>query len=90
MHLNISRGPMATGKTIRLRQTARDAGLTESQILIGTSFAEKELETLVIQRGLRGAKVICIDNCREEQLAYLERVKDRLCDSLTVHVVVTN
>ncbi|CAB5595891.1 Uncharacterised protein [Pseudomonas putida] len=90
MQLNISRGPKATGKTVRLRQTAMKAGIKEKNILIGTSYPDRELEAKVLQLALRGLKVICIDECREEQLAFLRRVKDRICNSVTVHVVVAN
>lgn len=79
-----------TGKTVRLRQTAKKAGIREKNILIGTSYMDGELEAKVLRLALRGLKVICIDECREEQLAYFRRVKDRICDSVTVHIVVTN
>ncbi|WJD60902.1 hypothetical protein [Pseudomonas kurunegalensis] len=90
MQLNISRGAKATGKTIRLRQTAKKAGIKEKNILIGTNYVDQELEQKVLQLALRGLKVICIDECREEQLAFLRRVKHRICNSVTVHVVVAN
>lgn len=90
MQLHISRGAPATGKTIRLRQTAKNAGIKESNILVGTSFADRELEAKVLQLALRGLKVICIDECREEQLAFLRRVKHRICNSVTVHAVAAN
>jgi len=51
---------------------------------------DQELEQKVLQLALRGLKVICIDECREEQLAFLRRVKHRICNSVTVHVVVAN
>lgn len=90
MQLNISRGERMTGKTIRLRQTAKKAGIKEKNILIGTSYQDQELEQKVLLLALRGLKVICIDECREEQLAFLRRVKDRICNSVTIHVVVAN
>jgi len=90
MQLNISRGPKATGKTIRLRKTAMKAGIKEKNILIGASYPNRELEAKVLQLALRGLKVICIDECREDQLAYFRRVKDLICNSVTVHVVVAN
>lgn len=90
MQLNISRGAPATGKTVRLRQTAKQARINERNILVGTSFVDRGLETKVLMLALRGVKVICIDECREEQLARLKRIKDRISNSVTVHVVVAN
>ncbi|WP_336332332.1 hypothetical protein [Pseudomonas putida] len=90
MQLHISRGPRMTGKTVRLRQTAKKAGIKEKNILVGTHYMDMELEQKVLQLALRGLKVICIDECREEQLAFLRRVKHRICNSVTVHVVVAN
>lgn len=90
MHLNISRGAPATGKTVRLRQTAKQARINERNILVGTNFLDRDLETKVLRLALRGVRVICIDDCREEQLAWLRRIKDRICNSVTVHVVVAN
>ncbi|MGJ3439600.1 hypothetical protein AAZU54_06315 [Pseudomonas sp. Je.1.5.c] len=90
MQLHISRGAPQTGKTVRLRQTAKNAGINEKNILIGTSYVDRELEAKVLVLALRGLKVICIDECREQQLAFLRRVKSRICNSVTVHVVVAN
>lgn len=90
MQLNISRGAPATGKTARLRQTAKQARINERNILVGTSFLDRDLETKVLKLALRGLKVICIDECREEQLAWFQGVKDRICNSVTIHIVVAN
>lgn len=90
MQLHISRGAKATGKTIRLRQTAKRAGLNESQILVGTSFLERDLEIEVLSRARSGAKVICIDECSEEQISGLRRIKARTNANVTVHAVVAN
>lgn len=90
MHLNVIRGPRMTGKTIRLRQTAKEAGIKEKNILVGTRYLGQELEQKVLVLALRGLKVICIDECQLEQLSFLRRIKHRICDSVTVHVVVAN
>lgn len=90
MQLNIYRGAPMTGKTVRLRQTAKRAGLKESQILVGTSFLARDLEIEVLARACNGAKVICIDECSKEQISGLRRIKARASADVTVHAVVAN
>lgn len=82
--------PKDDRQSIRLRQTAKEAGITNKNILIGTNYMDKDLEQKVLRLALRGIKVICIDECREEQVAFLRRIKDRICNSVTVHIVVAN
>lgn len=90
MQLNVERGPMATGKTIRLRQKAREAGQDEQQIITGAVYELADLELLVRHRISRGAKVICIDECSEKQIERLQHLKGDLPAALTIHAVVAN
>lgn len=90
MQLNVERGAPATGKTIRLRQAARQACQDEHQIISGNAYSESDLELLVRHRVSRGAKVICIDECSEQQIERLERLKGRVPADLTIHAVVAN
>ena len=55
MQLNVERGAPMTGKTIRLRQKAREAGQDEHQIIHGNAYDLADLELLVRHRIGRGA-----------------------------------
>ncbi|MDH4585613.1 hypothetical protein E8F20_27580 [Pseudomonas sp. BN415] len=89
MQLNVERGAPATGKTIRLIQTARASGQDEHQIITGNAYKPADLELLVRHRISRGAKVICIDECSEQHIECLQRLGGRLPDELTIHAVVS-
>lgn len=91
MQLNVERGAPMTGKTIRLRKKARDAGQDEHQIISGRAYDEPaDIELLVRHRISRGAKVICLDECSEEQIARLQGLKGNLPADLVIHAVVAN
>lgn len=90
MQLIVERGAPATGKTIRLRQLANSNGQGERQILVGRNCTEAELERSVRRLAGRGANVICIDDCSEEQIERLKHLQRRLPDNLTIHAVVAN
>lgn len=90
MQLNVSRGAPMTGKTIRLRKTARQAGQEESQIIHGNAYDEFDLEMVVRVRASNGFKVICIDECSEVQIRHLERLQRELPSDLSIHAVVAN
>lgn len=88
MQLNVERGAPATGKTTRLRATAHKAGQDEHQIISATSYTPSDLELLVRNRAGRGFKVVCVDECREEHIRHLARIKGSLPADLTIHAVV--
>ncbi|EOK5395672.1 hypothetical protein ACM6SP_004145 [Pseudomonas aeruginosa] len=90
MQLNVERGAPMTGKTIRLRQKAREAGQDEHQIIHGNAYSPADLELLVRHRISRGAKVICLDECSEEQIERLQGLKGDLPADLTINAVVAN
>lgn len=91
MQLNVDRGAPATGKTIRLREKAREAGQDQHQIINGSAYHKVEdLELLVRHRMSRGAKVICIDECTEQQIERLQQLTARLPDDLVIHAVVAS
>lgn len=90
MQLNVERGPMATGKTIRLRQIAKADGQSEEQILNGRNTSQMAMERKVRHLISRGAKVICIDECSEELIDRLQGLKGNLPSDLTIHAVVAN
>ncbi len=90
MQLNVERGAPATGKTIRLRQIAKADGQSERQILVGRHCTTAALERSIRRLAGRGANVICIDDCSEEQIARLQALKARLPGNLTIHAVVAN
>lgn len=90
MQLNEYRGAPATGKTIRLHQTTREAGQGEHQIIIGYAKKPSDLEQLVRRRISQGDKVICIDDCSEQQIERLRLLKGDLPCDLTIHAVVAN
>ncbi|MDF3188834.1 hypothetical protein [Pseudomonas paracarnis] len=90
MQLNVERGAPATGKTIRLRQIAQADGQRERQILVGRHSTTDALELSVWRLADRGANVICIDECSEEQIARLQVLQRRLPGNLTIHAVVAN
>ncbi|QEY74115.1 hypothetical protein [Pseudomonas denitrificans (nom. rej.)] len=90
MQLNVSRGASATGKTVRLRQTAAAAGQNQKDILVGRHLSTPAFKAVVWRRSNRGATVICIDECSEEQITILERYRNRMPDHLTIHAVVAN
>lgn len=90
MQLNVERGAPATGKSIRLQQKAREAGQDEHQIIRGNAYDLADLELLVRHRSSRGAKVICIDECSEEQIERLTALQASLPSELTIHAVVAN
>ncbi|WP_045158064.1 hypothetical protein [Stutzerimonas stutzeri] len=90
MQLNVERGAPMTGKTVRLRKKAREAGQDEHQIISGNPYDVADLELLVRHRAGRGARVICIDECSEEQIDRLKALQPRLPAELTIHAVVAN
>lgn len=90
MQLNVERGAPMTGKTIRLRKKAREAGQDEHQIISGNAYDVADLELLVRHRAGRGARVICIDECSEQQIDRLKALQPRLPAELTIHAVVAN
>ncbi len=90
MQLNVERGAPMTGKTVRLRKKAREAGQDEHQIISGNAYDVADLELLVRHRAGRGARVICIDECSEEQIDRLAALQKRLPAELTIHAVVAN
>ncbi|WP_165667431.1 hypothetical protein [Metapseudomonas otitidis] len=90
MQLNIERGERMTGKTVRLRQKAREAGQDESQIISASSYDPADLELLVRSRIGRGIRVICIDECQEAHIRRLQGLKGDLPAALTIHAVVAN
>lgn len=90
MQLNVERGAPATGKTIRLRQIAQADGQSERQILVGRNCTTAAMEHSVRRLANRGANVICIDECSEEQIARLQVLQRRLPGNLTIHAVVAN
>ena len=91
MQLNVERGAPMTGKTIRLREKARKAGQDEHQIISGRAYHKPtDIELLVRHRISRGAKVICLDECSEEQIALLQGLKGDLPADLVIHAVVAN
>lgn len=90
MQLNVERGAPMTGKTIRLWKKAREAGQDEHQIISGNAYDVADLELLVRHRAGRGARVICIDECSEEQIDRLKALQPRLPAELTIHAVVAN
>jgi hypothetical protein len=87
MQLNVERGAPATGKTIRLREKARAAGQDEQQIIAANFYTNSDLELLIRHRVSRGAKIICIDACNEEQIRQLTALQERLPSELTIHAV---
>ena len=90
MQLNVERGAPATGKTIRLRQIAKADGQSEQEILVGRYCTPAALAHSVRWLAGRGANVICIDECSEEQIALLQGLQRRLPGNLTIHAVVAN
>lgn len=90
MQLNVERGAPATGKTIRLRQIAKADGQSERQILVGRHCTTDALERSIRRLASRGANVICIDECSEEQIGFLQVLQRRLPGNLTIHAVVAN
>jgi hypothetical protein len=90
MQLNVERGAPATGKTIRLRQIAQADGQSEQQILVGRNCTPAALAHSVRRLVGRGAKVICIDECSEDQIAGLQILQRRLRVNVTIHAVVAN
>lgn len=90
MQLNVERGAPATGKTIRLRQIAKADGQSEQQILNGRHTTQVALERQVRRLISRGAQVICIDECSEEQIDRLSELQGRLPADLKIHAVVAN
>ncbi len=89
MQLNVERGAPATGKSIRLRQIAKADGQSEQEILVGRYCTPAALAHSVRWLAGRGANVICIDECSEEQIALLQ-VMRHLPGNLTSHAVVAN
>lgn len=90
MQLKVERGAPATGKTIRLRQIAKNDGQSEQEILVGRHCTPDALERSVLWLAGLGANVICIDECSEEQIALLQDLQRRLPGNLTIHAVVAN
>lgn len=90
MQLHVERGAPATGKTTRLRQIAENDGQSEQQVLIGRNCTPEALARSVRWLAGRGANVICIDECSEEQIAGLQILQRRLRGNLTIHAVVAN
>lgn len=90
MQLNVERGAPMTGKTIRLRRKLREAGQDEHQIIHGNAYKPAALELLVRHRISRGAKVICLDECSEEQIERLQGLQGDLPADLTIHAVVAS
>ncbi|MBS4151956.1 hypothetical protein [Stutzerimonas balearica] len=90
MQLNVERGAPMTGKTIRLRQIAQADGQSERQILVGRNCTTAALESSVRRLAGRGATVVCIDDCSEEQIDRLTALQTRLPAELTIHAVVAN
>ncbi|SFA66537.1 hypothetical protein [Metapseudomonas otitidis] len=90
MQLNIERGEPMTGKTVRLRQVAEADGQSERQILVGRHCTTAALERSIRRLAMRGANVICIDECSEEQIARLQALQERLPSNLTIHAVVAS
>ena len=88
MQLNVTRGPAGTGKTIRLRKKARAAGLEMSEIISANGVNNLTLELLIRNQASKGVKVICIDECREQQIDHLKRIKGDLPKDLKIHAVV--
>lgn len=90
MQLIVERGAPMTGKTTRLRELAKGDGQTERQILVGRQCTSAALEKSIRRLAGRGANVICIDDCSEEQIERLKHLQRRLPDNLTIHAVVGN
>ena len=88
MQLNVIRGERATGKTTRLRQIAKEDGQSESHIIVGRDCSAAVLERQVRYRVSRGAKVVCIDECSEHQIARLTELKGRLPADLHIYAVL--
>lgn len=90
MQLNVDRGAAATGKTTRLREIAKADGQSDRQILNGRHCTTEALELSVRRLAYRGATVICIDECSEEQITRLQALQHRLRSHLTIHAVVAS
>ncbi|WP_252275184.1 hypothetical protein [Pseudomonas subflava] len=91
MQLNVERGAPMTGKTTRLREKASAAGQDEHQIIKGSAYHKADdLELLVRHRISRGAKVICIDECSEQQIERLQSLKGDVPADLTINAVVAS
>lgn len=90
MQLNVERGAPMTGKSTRLLKIHREACRAEDKILRGTHYTPAALEQRVRQYISLGATVICIDECSEQQIERLERLKGDLPGDLRIHAVVAN
>lgn len=90
MQLNVDRGAPATGKTTRLREIAKADGQSDRQILKGSHCTTTTLERSIRRLANRGATVICIDECSEEQIDRLQALQLRLPSQLTIHAVVAS
>ena len=90
MQLNVIRGEPQSGKTTQLEILDFQAGHAQNQIISAASYTPSDLELLVHNRVGRGFKVVCIDECSEEQIALLQDLQRQLPGNLTIHAVVAN
>lgn len=88
MQMNVIRGERATGKTTKLRELARAAGLAEEEIIHADFFEDNEIEMLVRNRLAKGAKVVCINDCYEATVTHLARAASSFPADVVIHAVV--
>ncbi len=87
MQLEVIRGPAASGKTTQLRQIAMADGQDEGHILLAKQFTHAALKSRIRFLASRGARVVCIDECTEEQIELLRRLSAALPD-IHIHAAV--
>lgn len=89
MPINVIRGPMASGKTTRLRQLAAECGM-EKQVISASTWTGIALKHWVHHLVLRGEKNVFIDECSETLLPFIEKWVSRrfIPADVQVHVVV--
>lgn len=87
MQLEVIRGPAASGKTTQLRQIAKADGQDEGHILLANQFTHAALKSRIRFLASRGARVVCIDDCNEEQIELLRRLSAALPE-VHIHAAV--
>ncbi|BFN28447.1 hypothetical protein PSCT_01869 [Pseudomonas sp. SCT] len=87
MQLEVIRGPAASGKTTQLRRIAKADGQDEGHILLAKEFTHAALKSRIHFLAARGARVVCIDECSEEQIELLRRLSAAL-PNIHIHAAV--
>lgn len=92
MKLDIIRGPMASGKTTKLRQLAQDYKDAGKEVLeIAPHATLAYIRRRIVLASLQGYSAVMLDDCTADTLKRLRRaikeIGERMDIDLTIHVV---